>query len=96
MRNPSCDYTMIAICLFYAIQVAVVVLIEEKGSFAVYNMIGLAVVQLLFAGLFVLDLHMNIVAKGFKLYFSNYLNFGDALAVFFIFIISILELIQDI
>ena len=65
MRNSCYDYTIIVVCLFYAVQVAVVVQIEDNGSFLDYNMVGLAVLQVLFAGLFVLDLVLNLVAKGF-------------------------------
>ena len=65
MRNSCYDYTIIVVCLLYAVQVAVVVQIEDNGSFLDYNMVGLAVLQVLFAGLFVLDLVLNLVAKGF-------------------------------
>lgn len=65
MRNSCYDYTIIVVSLLYAIQVAVVVRIEDSGSFLDYNMVGLAVLQVLFASLFVLDLVLNLLAKGF-------------------------------
>ncbi len=65
MRNSCYDYTIIVVSLLYAIQVAVVVMIEDSGSFLDYNMVGLAVLQVLFASLFVFDLVLNLLAKGF-------------------------------
>lgn len=65
MRNSCYDYTIIVVSLLYAIQVAVVVRIEDSGSFLDYNMVGLAVLQVLFASLFVFDLVLNLLAKGF-------------------------------
>ncbi len=65
MRNSCYDYTIIVVSLLYAIQIAVVVRIEDSGSFLDYNMVGLAVLQVLFASLFVFDLVLNLLAKGF-------------------------------
>jgi len=87
---------MIGVSVLYAIQVAVVVIIEDRDTLGNRDMIALAVLQLLFICIYLCDLVFNLLAKGPYLYFSNVLNGFDALFVIFILTISVIELIQDI
>jgi hypothetical protein len=95
-RNTCYDFTMIMISIAYAIQVAVVVVIEDKDHLGNKDMLALSVLQFIFIAFFVFDLVFLLMAKGFYLYFSNVLNIFDGLFVIFILVITIIELIQDI
>ena len=63
-RSTSYDSIMIVVSILYAIQVAVVVIIEDRDQLGNRDMIALAVCQFLFICIYLFDLIFNLFAKG--------------------------------
>ena len=63
-RSTSYDSIMIVVSVLYAIQVAVVVIIEDRDQLGNRDMIALAVCQFLFICIYLFELVFNLFAKG--------------------------------
>ena len=50
----------------YALQVSGVIVIESKDEYYDYNMVGLAVIQCLLTACILLDVFLNLAAKGLR------------------------------